>query len=261
MVLKAIEVTKEVNLWAKKETNGLIKEILPQDSVDNNTRLIFVNAMHFKGAWSVPFINKWTNNYDFHLPNGSSVKVPFMTNNLDQLIGAFDGFKVLRLPYAQRGDNRQFSMYIFLPDAKDGLPALVEKLSSQFELLEQSLALIRKRVVGDFRIPKFKFSFGLETSHALKELGVILPFSHGNLTKMVDSCEGRDLSVSNIFHKCFIDVNKEGTEAAAASFAVIAMGISEGIDFVADHPFLFLIREDSTKTIVFVGQVLNPLVV
>jgi serpin B len=260
MILKAFEVTKEVNLWAEKETNGLIKEILPQESVNSLTRLIFANSLYFKGAWNVPFTDKWTYNYDFHLLNGSSVKVPFMTSNLNQIIEAFDGFKVLRLPYEQGEDKRQFSMYVFLPNAKDGLPALVEKVFSEFELLEQHLPLIPRRV-GDFRIPKFKFSFGLETSDVLKELGVILPFSPGGLTKMVDSVkESRKLFVSNIFHKSFIEVNEEGTVAAAASAALIAKCIPRGIDFIADHPFLFLIREDSTRTIAFAGQVLNPLV-
>jgi serpin B len=167
-------VTKEVNLWAKKETNGLIKEILPQGSIDNLTRLIFANALYFRGAWNVPFPDERTYNYDFHLMNGNSVKVPFMSNNEHQFIGVFDDFKVLRLPYKQGKDNRQFSMYIFLPNAKDGLLALVEKVASEFELLEHSLSLIKMEEVGDFQIPKFKFSFGLETSHILKELGARL---------------------------------------------------------------------------------------
>jgi serpin B len=252
-------VTKEVNLWAKKETNGLIKEILPQGSIDNLTRLIFANALYFRGSWNVPFPDEWTNNYDFHLLNGSSVKVPFMSSNEHQFIGVFDDFKVLRLPYKQGKDNRQFSMYIFLPNAKDGLLALVEKVASEFELLEHTLSLIKMEEVGEFRIPKFKFSFGLETSHILKELGVILPFSSGGLTKMVDSLDGQNLSVSNIFHKSCIEVNEEGTEAAAASEVEVALCDPNGIDFVADHPFLFLIREVSTRTILFAGQVLNPL--
>jgi len=181
-----------------------------------------------------------------------------MTTNLDQFVRAFDGFKVLRLPYKQGQDERKFSMYIFLPNAKDGLPALVEKVASDFELLEHMLPCNRVRV-GGFKIPKFKFSYGLETSRVLKDLGLVLPFSSGGLTKMVDSLEGQNLLVSNIFHKSFIEVNEEGTVAAAASCALVAKCIPTRVDFTADHPFLFLIREDSTQTILFAGQVLNPL--
>ena len=90
---------KKVNLWAEKETNGLIKELVSQGSVNKLTRLIFANALYFKGAWKNKFPASRTKNYDFHLLNGSSVKVPFMTNKKDQYIRAFDGFKVLRLPY------------------------------------------------------------------------------------------------------------------------------------------------------------------
>jgi len=261
---KAVEVTQEVNLWAEKETNGLIKEILPPDSVNSQTRLVFANALYFKGAWIEKFDALKTEDYDFHLLNGSSVKVPFMTSKKKQFIRAFDGFKVLGLPYKQGGDKRQFSMYIFLPDEKDGLSTLVEKVASESELLAHKLPL-EKVEVGEFRIPKFKISFGLETSDILKELGVVLPFSGGGLTKLVDSTvTGQNLYVSDIFHKSFIEVNEEGTEAAAATAATVLLrGIMSAptrLDFVADRPFLFMIREDLTGTIIFVGQVLNPLV-
>ncbi|WJX41285.1 hypothetical protein P8452_28660 [Trifolium repens] len=261
---KAVEVTQEVNLWAEKETNGLIKEILPPDSVNSQTRLVFANALYFKGAWTEKFDASKTEDYDFHLLNGSSVKVPFMTSKKKQFIRAFDGFKVLGLPYKQGGDKRQFSMYIFLPDEKEGLSTLVEKVASESELLAHKLPL-EKVEVGEFRIPKFKISFGLETSDILKELGVVLPFSGGGLTKLVDSTvTGQNLYVSDIFHKSFIEVNEEGTEAAAATAATVLLrGIMSAptrLDFVADRPFLFLIREDLTGTIIFVGQVLNPLV-
>ncbi|CAJ2641064.1 unnamed protein product [Trifolium pratense] len=259
-ITRAVEVTKEVNLWAEKETNGLIKEILPPDSVDSQTKLVFTNALYFKGEWNEKFDASKTEDYDFHLLNGSSIKVPFMTSKKKQFIRAFDGFKVLGLPYKQGGDKRQFSMYIFLPDEKDGLSTLVEKVSSESELLGHKLPL-NKVEVGDFQIPKFKISFGLETSDILKELGVALPFSGGGLTKMVDSTMGQSLYVSDIFHKSFIEVNEEGTEAAAATAAtVLFRGLPTRLDFVADHPFLFIIREDLTGTIIFVGQVLNPLV-
>jgi serpin B len=263
MVLKAVEVTKEVNLWVEKETNGLIKEILPQGSVHNLTRLIFANALYFKGAWDNPFFAWETRNYDFHLLNGNSVKVPFMTSKENQFIRAFDGFKVLRIPYKQgKEDNRQFSMYFFLPNANDGLSTLVEKVASESELLDDKLPL-DKVEVGDFRIPRFNISFKLETSDILKELGVVLPFYGGGLTKLVNSNVSRDLHVSDIFHKSFIKVNEEGTEAAAATAVTLILLCAEivptRLDFVADHPFLFMIREDMSRTILFVGWVLNPL--
>ncbi|KAM4129585.1 hypothetical protein ACJW30_01G034500 [Castanea mollissima] len=260
---KAAEVTSTVNSWAEKETSGLIKEVLPSGSVDSSTRLILANALYFKGAWDEEFDASATKESDFHLLNGSSVQVPFMTSKKKQVIGAYDGFKVLGLPYKQGEDKRRFSMYFFLPDAKDGLPALVEKVGSESRFLDHHLPK-QKAEVGEFRIPKFKISFGFEASKLLKELGLVLPFCAGaDLTEMVDSLVGQNLYVSGIFHKSFIEVNEEGTEAAAASAAVIAeRGLPPPkMDFVADHPFLFLIREDLTGTVLFVGHVLNPLAI
>ncbi|WJX41343.1 hypothetical protein P8452_28708 [Trifolium repens] len=261
---KALEVTKEVNLWAQKETNGLIKNLLPPGSVNSLTRLIFANALYFKGAWKEEFDTLDTQDYDFHLLNDNSVKVPFMRSRKEQFISVFDGFKVLCLPYKQGQDKRQFSFYIFLPDAKNGLLALIEKIASEYEFLEEKLP--REKVeVGDFRIPKFKISFEFETSDMLKELGVVLPFSEGGLTKMVESPIDQGIYVSNIFHKSFIEINEEGTEAAAETSLMVEEWEScvddddSLIEFVADHPFLFLIREDLSGTILFIGQVLNPL--
>lgn len=148
--------------------------------------------------------------------------------------------------------------FFFQINAKDGLSALVEKVASESTLLHHKLCHSKVKV-GDFRIPRFNVSFGLETSNMLKELGVVLPFATGSLTKMVDY-PNQDLYVSHMFHKSFIEVNEEGTEAAAATCAVMRTeGLTPRLDFVADHPFLFLIREDLTGTILFVGQMLNPL--
>ncbi|KAF2293207.1 hypothetical protein GH714_039274 [Hevea brasiliensis] len=206
---KAVEVTNEVNAWAEKETSGLIKEVLPFGSVDNTTRLIFANALYFKGAWNEKFNASTTKDYDFYLLNGSSVHVSFMTSKKKQFICAFDGFKVLGLPYKQGEAKRQFSMYFFLPDAKNGLPSLVEKVGSDSGFLDHHLPQ-QKVEVGDFRIPRFKVSFGFEASKTLKGLGLVLPFSDkGDLTEMVDSSVSQNLYVSSIFHKSFIEVNEE----------------------------------------------------
>lgn len=261
LLLKAVEVTKEVNSWADKETKGLIKEILASGSIDASTRLILANAVYFKGAWNEKFDASETKDREFILVDGSSVKAPFMTSKKKQYISAFDGFKVLGLPYKQGEDKRKFSMYIFLPDARDGLSALIEKASSESGFIDDHLPNQQVKV-GDFWIPKFKIAFDFEASEVLKGLGVVLPFSGGGLTEMVDSSVSQDLYVSDIFHKSLIEVNEEGTEAAAATAAVVRLRgllMEEKLDFVADHPFLFVLREDMTGVVLFVGQIHNPL--
>ncbi|GAB4848859.1 hypothetical protein Ancab_003653 [Ancistrocladus abbreviatus] len=261
---KPLEATAEVNSWAEKETGGLIKDVLPPGSVDITTRVIFANALYFKGAWEEKFDPSKTKDDDFHLLTGTPVKVPFMTSKKMQLISTFDGFKVLGLRYKQGEDKRKFSMYILLPDAKDGLAALAEKLSSVSGFLDRHLPYDRVSV-GDFRVPRFKISFGFEASKVLKGLGVTSIFSGGGLTGMVNSpSQGKDLYVSSIFHKSFVEVNEEGTEAGAASAVVVnykSISFASKVDFVADHPFLFLIREDITGVVLFTGHVLNPLAV
>lgn len=259
---KAIEAAREVNSWVENTTKGLIKEIIPSGSVDGRTRLILANALYFKGVWKHKFDRSRTQDSDFYLLNGGSVKATFMSSTAKQYhIRTFNGFKVLRLCYAQGRDNRQFSMYIFLPDARDGLPGLMQMASSRPGFLEQHLP--HRQVDLDIcMIPRFKISFGFEALKTLKQLGLTLPFCEGGLTEMVDSPLGGNLFVSNIYHKSFIDVNEEGTEAAAATAAKVllrSIDLTPKFDFVADHPFLFFIREDTSGTLLFAGHVLNPL--
>nr|GEW61677.1 serine protease inhibitor (SERPIN) family protein [Tanacetum cinerariifolium] len=215
---KAVAAVKEVNLWAEKKTSGLIKET------------------------------------DFHLIDGGKVKVPFMTSNQKQLVREFDGFKVLGLPYSQGEDKRRFTMYMFLPNEKDTIPFLLEKMGSESDFLERHMP--REEVdVGRFMIPKFRISFGFEASDMLKELGLVLPFTNEGLTEMAD--EG--LGVSGINHKAFLEVNEEGTEAVAVTAVYFVNCITpDPVDFVADHPFLFVIREDVSGEVLFMGQVVNP---
>ncbi|WJX81531.1 hypothetical protein P8452_64397 [Trifolium repens] len=259
-VNKPDEACEEVNLWVKENTEGLIKNVLSPAMVDILTRLIIVNAIYFKGAWKQRFDISKTKDYDFHLLNSSSVEVPFMTSEDDQFISSFDGFKVLCLPYKQGDDEREFSLYIFLPDAKDGLLDLIDNVTSNSECLEDMLPY-EKVEVGKFRIPKFNFSVGVDIKELLMELGLDLPFK-GGLTKMVDSPISEELFVSDIIQKSFIEINEEGTTAAAATAMVescCCVPVPTLIDFVADHPFLFMIRDDFNGTILFTGQVLNPL--
>ncbi|KAL3637265.1 hypothetical protein CASFOL_019564 [Castilleja foliolosa] len=252
------DARQQVNTWAEKKASGLIKELLPPDAVKSTTRIILANAVYFKGTWNQKFDPSLTKNDVFFLLNGSSAEVPFMTSEKMQYISSFVDFKVLSLPYKQGGDKRRFAMHFFLPNAKDGLPALVEKVSSEPGFIEDHLPY-EEVEVGDFRIPKFKIDFGFEASEALTGHGLVLPFE---CSEMADST----LEVTKIYQETFIEVNEEGTEAAAASAAVVeytANDMSEEdedplIDFVADHPFLFVVREDISGVVLFVGQVLNP---
>nr|XP_043639518.1 serpin-ZX-like [Erigeron canadensis] len=258
---KPDEVTKEVNLWAETQTAGLIKDILPVGAVTQDTRIIFANAIYFKGIWNEKFDPSRTKHYDFHPNNdGSRVQVPFMTSNKKQFVRSCDGFKVLGLPYLQGGDRRRFTMYIFLPDAKNGLLYLIERLGSESDFLERYLPF-QKVEVGQFLIPKFKISFGFEAKDMLMELGLVLPFNaEEGLNEMVEqSNDGGLLYVSDIYHKSFVEVNEEGTEAAAVSAVVIMQQCAMiPVDFVADHPFLFMIREDMSRVVLFMGQVIDP---
>ncbi|PNY12644.1 serpin-ZX-like protein [Trifolium pratense] len=157
-------------------------------------------------------------------------------------------------------------MCILLPDAKDGLSPLIQKLSSEPGFLKDKLPR-RKVLLIYLGVPRFNISFTFEASNVLKEVGVVSPFStsDADFTKMVEPNSPLDkLHVESIFHKAFIAVNEQGTKATATAAAVIRkpLGISkplEGTKFKANRPFLFLIIEDFTGTILFVGQVLNPL--
>ncbi|CAA7053823.1 unnamed protein product [Microthlaspi erraticum] len=230
---EAVSIVKLVSHG--NHTNGLIKDILPPGSVDSGTEKVYGNALYFKGAWKDPFKKSLTKVKKFHLLEGKPVRVPFMRSYDSQYIEVYDGFKVLALPYRQGPDdgiNRKFSMYFYLPDKKDGLDNLLEEMTSTPGFLDRHIPKDTVEV-GDFRIPKFRFSFMFEASRALE--GDVL-------TKM--------------YHKACVEIDEEGAEAAAVTFMELG-GIffepppPKKIDFVADHPFLFLIREDITGTFSF----------
>jgi len=157
-----------------------------------------------------------------------------------QYIAAYDGFKVLRLPYRQGRDNtnRNFAMYIYLPDKKGELDDLLERMTSTPGFLD-SHNPERRVKVGKFRIPKFKIEFGFEASSAFSDF---------------------ELDVS-FYQKTLIEIDEKGTEAVtftAFRSAYLGCALVKPIDFVADHPFLFLIREEQTGTVLFAGQIFDP---
>ncbi|RXH86788.1 hypothetical protein DVH24_022061 [Malus domestica] len=265
---------REMNLWAKKATKGLITEALPPGSIKKKTMLIISNALCFKGHWSdkcwglkrlhyfedvylikentrLPFNNKFkaskTKEFAFHLLNRTCVKVPFMRSSENQFVESFDGFKVLKLRYAQGEDKeRQFSMFLVLPNARYGLLSLVKRVCFEPSFLDRH-HLESQVPVADIKIPRFKITSNFTAYEIPEDLELVLPFNgEGDLTKMVESSpEG-----AAMFHKSFIEVDEEGTEAAAVS-SYLGWSLSRGIkrprrkliDFVADHPFMFFYHE------------------
>ncbi|KAI9100250.1 hypothetical protein K1719_024468 [Acacia pycnantha] len=174
---------------------------------------------------------------------------------------SFENHKVLTIPYQSGSNPLKFAMYFFLPHEKDGLPNLIHTLNSNPRFLNQRFELRRKEIL-EFWIPRFKFSFNLEATEDMKELGLTLPFTPGELTEVSDSSYSHKLYVSNILQKTFVEVNEEGTKAAASTAALLVPTSFRPMpkpSFVADHPFIFMIREETSMAVFFIGAVLNPL--
>ncbi|KAL5721880.1 hypothetical protein ACHQM5_005466 [Ranunculus cassubicifolius] len=251
----AQEVVDEVNEWAKSATNGLIDSLVPKDFFQG-TQLALANAVYFKAKWPKErgFLKDDTRDSTFYLFNGDSVEVPFMWSGKDRFIKVLGDSKVLRIPYRKSvGSKQNLAMHIILPNERDGLMHLVEKLSSDLSLLKKYLGNNKKEVkVRNLKIPKFKITFEVEASDILKRVGLELPFSNkAEFSELVQ--EDNLLQVTGVQHKSYIDVNEEGTEAAAST--VCSLGSTGGmampvrIDFLANHPFMFVIREEKSEVV------------
>ncbi|GMH30056.1 hypothetical protein Nepgr_031899 [Nepenthes gracilis] len=262
-------VEKRINLWAKEATKGLIENLFPLDSIPKDTVSVISNALYFKGAWKIPFDVSKTREEDFRLLSGQATRASFMNQwGICYDFGAFESYKVLRIPYKNyTGENRLaatikdqhercFSMYVFLPNEKHGLPNLIESIKFQ-NLFNEQMKLDRVRI-SPLSVPKFKFSYGCELSNMMKELGLTLPFEHNDeLTGMV---YGSNFKVTSIFQKSYIEANEEGTKAASAmsTFCTASRYKPPSIEFIADHPFMFIIKEEFTGCILFMGTIVNP---
>ncbi|XP_051216287.1 serpin-Z1 [Lolium perenne] len=264
------QARSEINEWFEGSTGGQWKELLPEGSISGATMVVLANALYFRGYWYDPFDPTLTEDGDFYVSPGHTVRTPFMAGNYlheYMCIACHPGFKALRMIYAGSHHDRLLSMCIYLPDDRDGLPELVHALSSDPAAL---LAVPTKRVpVGKLRIPKFEVSLRLEASQLLRDLGLDLPFrlnpAGQSFSEMLEDSK-TPMAVSSVIHHCSVSVNEEGTVATAdTNMEIIGFGPPSDeviVDFVADHPFLFfIIREegDNTSAIVYAGQVVNPL--
>jgi len=243
-----------INAAISKDTNGKIPELLQQGDVRSNTRLVLTNAVYFKGDWTSPFQSKATKVEDFHLSGHQTVEVPLMHRNGTFRYAAVDGLQMLELPYG----DRSLAMVVLLPADADGLSQLEARLTS--DAWQQWDSQLRSQEVVVY-LPKFKSTAQFELNESLKSLGMPSAFdpSSADFSGMTG---GRDLFISKVVHKAFVDGNEEGTEAAAATGVIMAPTAMPQPKpkpiFRADHPFVFLIRDNRNGTILFLGRFTQP---
>jgi len=243
---------KGINLWVEDHTNKKIKNLLPQGSVTSDSRLVLTNAIHFKGNWLVQFKKKLTRQASFNA-NGKIKRVQMMNRKGDYPYAAIADAKcsLLELPYK----GKELSMVIVLPDKGGGLGDVERKLSAV--TLSKWVKQLRKQEVT-VQIPKFTMTRTVNLNKSLKAMGMTDAFAPG--TADFSGIDGsKQLFISGVFHKAFVDVNEEGTEAAAATAVVIGITSVRRITrFRADHPFIFVIRDKKSGSILFMGRVMNP---
>ena len=240
---------RAINAWVAERTRDRIEELLPEDSISDLTRCVLVNAIYFKASWVRPFHPSQTEPRPFHLLDGSQVDVPTMRQSIETTYADGDGWAAVRLPY------HGASMLLVLPDA--GRFADVEqRLSGEF-LADVKQAMRAADV--DLDLPKWESESAITLNRVLLEMGMVDIFDP-DLADLSGITPVADLYVSSVVHQANVTVDEEGTEAAAAT-AVIADVTSAGpppVRLAVDRPFIYLIQDDISGEILFMGRLLTP---
>jgi serpin B len=239
-----------INEWVSDQTEDRIKDLIPQGAIDVLTRLVLTNAIYFNAAWEYPFDEDMTADGPFYLLDGGQVTVPMMQQM--QSFGYTDGggYQAVELLY----DGDELSMVILLP------------ASGNFEAFEEGLEAQQiSDIISDLQLaqvtltmPKFEFDSEFSLKDTLAEMGMPAAFSEAaDFSGMTGT---RDLCISAVLHKAFVSVDEAGTEAAAATAVIVGETAVPGqsVEVTVNRPFIFLIRDIETGSILFVGRVLNP---
>ncbi|OGR45543.1 MAG: hypothetical protein A2X35_04115 [Elusimicrobia bacterium GWA2_61_42] len=250
----APEVSRRaVNAWTEERTKGKIKDLFKEGTFTPLTRLVLVNAVYFKGSWVQPFAKAMTGEAEFTKTDGQKIKVQMMTFSGTQTLqyGETGAFQLLRLPYSGGG----LSMLLALP--KDGKKLEDAAKDLDPAALEEMRAALAEQKVKVF-LPRFTFSAGYDLNAALAALGMPLAFTDAADFSGMDGT--RSLYIQRAVHKAFVEVNEEGTEAAAATG--IAVGLKSAnfgfTLFRADRPFLFFIEDSKSGLLLFMGKMEDP---
>lgn len=245
-------VCKEINLWVEQKTREKIKDLIKPGVLDALTRLILVNAIYFKGDWASQFKKDLTKEAPFQLSPEKSVSVPMMNQKHEIGYAENDEMQIIELSYT----GNDLSMIVLLPRKVDGLTKLENDLTTA-KLREWTSSLRMKEVI--VFLPKFKMTSQFSLERVLAAMGI-----HDAFGAKADfsGMDGRkDLFISTVIHKAFVDVSEEGTEAAAATAVVMRLTAAVPMpvpEFRADHPFLFMIRHNPSGSILFLGRIINP---
>jgi serpin B len=239
-----------INNWVEQQTNDKIKDLIPQGVLNELTRLVLTNAIYFKGKWVMEFDEKNTKDADFKT-NSGTVQAKMMELEDERFnYGESDNMQIIELPY----NGNDTSMIIILP--KENLTSIEASLN--LENLELWKSSMSEQKVNIF-IPKFKFETKYMMKPMLIEMGMPEAFSdNADFSGMTGK---KDLKISQVIHQAYVDVNEEGTEAAAATAVVFTLtAINPGSIkvFRADHPFIFMIQQKDSGNILFMGRVENP---
>ncbi|MGC9530649.1 MAG: serpin family protein [Candidatus Bipolaricaulaceae bacterium] len=244
------QARQEINRWVADKTHGKIQEMLGVGGVSPATRLLLTNAIHFLAGWARPFNSELTVDAPFHRLDGSTVEVPMMTQCESLPYEQQDGVQVIELPYW----GRTLSMVIILPEA-----GAFEEFESQFTAGQyaQLIASLAQREVRLY-LPRFKLDHKLSLARTLEEMG--MPEAFDPLTADFSGMDGTgSLFIDQVIHQAVVEVDEEGTEAAAATVVgVPAAMVVSPVTFRADRPFIFFIRDNTTQTLLFMGRVMDP---
>ena len=247
---------KTINVWVEKETRDKIKDLIPPGLLTGETRLVLTNAIYFKGTWAIPFKKDATADGDFFVAAGEKVQAPLM--NQTGYFGYYDAgqWKALEMPYK----GNELAMVILLPAQVDGLPQMEKDLAAG-KVLGDLAANLKTRQVR-VTVPRFKTTASILLGKTLAAMGMPLAFDPSKADFSGMNGGNESLCIAEVVHKAFVEVNEEGTEAAAATAIVMRAGEGMRMDeppiFRADHPFVFLIRDKKSGCILFMGRLANP---
>jgi serpin B len=247
------QARRTVNTWVEERTQGKIRDLLKSSHIDPTTILVLTNAIYFNARWASPFSKEKTTQEDFNASPSDVVRVDMMKQSNRFRYYDEGSFQVLEQPY--KGNT--LAMVILLPKAKDGLGQLEASLSAA--KIEAWLTKLSSRRV-DVSLPKFKMTSECELKDPLSDMGMPVAFKPG-AADFSGITGTRELAISAVVHKAFVEVDEKGTEAAAATGVVAfrtAVMAQPSVVFRADHPFLFLIRDLRTGSFLFLGRMVKP---